>query len=707
MRLKLFIGCVAGLVIIVLLLFWANSLRTALSPQILQVDRPDEVKVEPGEMVQLNLYGEQVDENAIISLVASMNHNQALIDIYPVEGIYNSALIYKDILYLGSNKDGLKVLDIRQPTKPRLLGEYLPGSTIVDIRQQDDRLYLSCGTGGVILMQIEDEGRLLHLADIKTTDVALKTLFLNDSFVVAAGSEGVLLFDRSRSGENFRVGSLKLEAAVKNLTSFKNVFYVLCEKSRVHIYKGDQDVSPVEVGILELPEAIRDFAVHGGKLYVATSLGLDVYSLDNPLQPRFEKNIDAFGSADKIYSGADSLYVIDSFSRLSRINPEREKSVDDITLASDIRTLAETGQYLYLVGSNRGLMIVDRSQVLQRADFSTLHTRGSVHDIYKKKTWIYVADKRGGVLLKNLEEPESDFQQLSPRWSETFFADDKRLFVAQGQLGSEVFDISNPADPHLVKIWPQVKALRLSTSNGFLVATRGFNGIEVYDISDMNKPVLCDQLKDFHALDVAVTEEHVYIAAMSEGLKIYALGRDGTLALKSELTLPFPMNQFAQAVSVVVQEGVAYVANGRSGLMIVDVLNPEKPEILSLFDIQGFAKGIAFAEGNVFVSSQNGGVTVVDVRNPRQPLPAGHMAVQGLSRGILVDDGMIYVARNNLGLTAIPVPLRAQKVDQISSHHLKVELPTVNIKGAYDLQISSPYGFVNYDRVVTVDALKN
>ncbi|MBN1959106.1 MAG: hypothetical protein JXQ81_09065 [Desulfuromonadales bacterium] len=706
MRLRLFIGCVAALVIIALLLSWANSLRTALSAHILQIDRPNEVKVEQGEMVQLNLYGGQVDEDAIISLVASMNHNQALIDIYPVEGIYNSALIYKDILYLGSNKDGLKVLDVSRPTKPRLLGEYLPGSTIVDIRQQDDRLYLSCGTGGVVLMQIEDEGRLLHLADIETTDVTVKTLFLNDSLVVAAGSEGVLLFDQSRSSENFLVGSLKLEASVKNLTSFKNVLYVLCEKSRVHIYKRDEDVNLVKIGILELSEPVRDFAVHGGKLYVATSLGLDVYSLDDPLHPRFEKNIDAFGSADKIYSGADSLYVIDSFSRLSRINSKREKSVDDINLASDIRTLAEKGQYLYLAGSNRGLMIVDRSQVLQQADFGTLHTRGSVHDIYKKKTWIYVADKRGGVLLKNLEESESDFQQVSPRWSETFFADDKRLFVAQGQLGSEVFDISNPGAPQLMKTWPGVKALRLSISNGFLVVTRGLNGIEVYDIEDMNEPVLCDQKTDFHALDVAATEEHVYIAAMSEGLKIYALGRDGSLVLKSELTLPFPMNQFAQAVSVVVQDDMAYVANGRSGLMIVDVANSEKPQILSLFDIQGFAKGIAFAEGNVFVSSQNGGVTVVDVRNPRQPLLAGRMAVQGLSRGILVDDGMIYVARNNLGLTAIPVPLRAQNVDQISSHHLKVDLPAVNIKGAYDLQISSPYGFVSYDRVVTVDALK-
>lgn len=699
---KLFISVVVSLIVFVLFLLWNNFLHSPLSASALQVERPKAIELNIGEIAGIDLYGNELNEDMTISLVASVNHNQVLVDTYPIEGIYNAAITHKNILYLGSNRDGLKVIDISHPDKPRLVGEYLPGWTIVDIYRKDERLFLSCGSSGVVMMQIEDGGRLHHVANIQIGSVAHKTLVINGRLAVAAGSKGVMFFDVSDSGDSLLVNSLVSHSPVKDLAFLNGALYVISAEAQIEIYALDEFCHADKVGVVPLPESPRDIALFDNRLYLATSSGLYMYELDDPLHLRLNGHIDSFGSADKIYPASDQLYVIDSFSRIAGVDSQNEKSMSHIALATDVRTLAEKDNYLYLAGSESGLLVFDRNQQSLKQDVRTLYTQGSAHDIYVEQQWMYIADKRGGVLLKDLNDPEKNPQQISSRWSETFFVDNDRLFVAQADSGVEVFDISVPGQPQMMTTWPDLKAMRLSVFKHFLVATRGFNGIEIHNIRDINKPVLCDRIDSIHALDIATDEDYIYVAGMSDGLQIYELDKEGSLLLKSVLTIPFPLSEFAYAVSVSVQDGIAYVANGRSGLMIVDVADPEHPEILNLCDVEGFAKGVVIVADRAFISSQNGGVTVINVENPREPQLEAYLPVQGVSRGIRVERGLIYVARKDLGVTAIPVPLRIQQMNLKSEHHLQAEFPAVQFRGVYDLQISNQFDFVTYDGVVSV-----
>lgn len=701
---KSFMFVVVSLVAFFLFWFWNSFLQSPLSADVLlQVERPDSLELSTGEAAVIDLYGNELNEDMTISLVATVNQNQALVDTYPLEGTFNIAFAHKDVLYLGSNRDGLKIIDIRHPTKPRLVEESLPGWTIVDIHRRDDLLFLSCGSGGVVIMQIKDDGRLDYVANIQTGSVVHKTLFVNGRLAVAAGSKGVMFYDVNTSGDSILVNSLGPHIPAKDLAFFNGALYVISAKARIEVYALDEFCRAEKVGIVHLPATPRDIALFNNNLYLATSVGLYNYELDDPFHPRLTGNTDNFGSAGKMFPVSDRLYVIDSFSRISRVDSQHEEPMSQIALATDVRTLAGTGNYLYLAGSESGLLILDLNRQVQQKEFRTLHTQGSAHDIHIEKQWMYVADKRGGVLLKDLDGPESNFLQLSSRWSETFAVENNRLFVAQADNGVEVFDISDPGLPRLITTWPNLSALRLGLFKHFIVATRGAGGIEVHDIADINKPVFCGRIDNIHALDVATDEDHIYVAAMSGGLRIYELDKDGSLLFKSVLTIPFPLSQFAHTVSVAVQDGIAYVANGRSGLMIVDVSDPGDPEILSLCDVQGFAKGVEIVTDRVFVSSQNGGVTVFNVENPQQPQREAYLPVKGVSRGIRVEKGLIYVTRNNLGVTAIPVPLRIQKVNLDSAHHLRAELPAVQFRGVYGLQISNRYDFVTYDRVVRVE----
>jgi hypothetical protein len=163
---------------------------------------------------------------------------------------------------------------------------------------------------------------------------------------------------------------------------------------------------------------------------------------------------------------------------------------------------------------------------------------------------------------------------------------------------------------------------------------------------------------------------------------------------------PFPMNQFSNAVAVVVKNNIAYVANGLSGLMIVDFNRPDKPIILSLLDIEGFSKGVYVKGDRAFVVSQAGGVSVVNAENLKAPRLESYMAVQGLSRGFQVDGGKFYLPRNNLGVSMLPVPLRVEEIDRKSSNHILCTLPMVEFSGQYDLQVGTQDGLIVHEGVI-------
>ena len=70
------------------------------------------------------------------------------------------------------------------------------------------------------------------------------------------------------------------------------------------------------------------------------------------------------------------------------------------------------------------------------------------------------------------------------------------------------------------------------------------------------------------------------------------------------------------ATDVAVSEGVAYVADGSSGLQLIDVSGPTDVSLLGAYDTPAFALGIA-AEGNyAFVADQWSGLQVIDVSDP-------------------------------------------------------------------------------------------
>ena len=100
---------------------------------------------------------------------------------------------------------------------------------------------------------------------------------------------------------------------------------------------------------------------------------------------------------------------------------------------------------------------------------------------------------------------------------------------------------------------------------------------------------------------------------------------------------------------------LAYVADSRSGLQVIDVSNPAFPVILGSVDTPGFALAVALSGTLAYVADDSSGLQIVDVSNPASPVIVGSLDTPGRAWGIAVSGTTVYVGDNAAGLQMIDV----------------------------------------------------
>ncbi len=276
-------------------------------------------------------------------------------------------------------------------------------------------------------------------------------------------------------------------------------------------------------------------------------------------------------------------------------------------------------------------------------------------------------------------------------YAQDIWVADGRAYVADGQAGLSVFDVTSPQQPRLLgSIMDSLnEAWGVMVNGDYAHLAYGYKELMTVNVSrpeSLKKVGELEYPQPGFGYDIACQDSMVYIAADAQFLVVnvrdprypnlvfqsrYPRGLRGIclsgnycyLALEQlgvavwdiSAIPPTQVGSFdtpSNARGVAVQNNHLYVADGRNGLIVADVTHPPEPRIVASLSLAGYANRISVADSLVYVGCSDAGLAVVNVKDPTAPVLAAQVSTN-YTRGAEEYQGFVFCCDRDSGLVVI------------------------------------------------------
>ncbi len=248
-------------------------------------------------------------------------------------------------------------------------------------------------------------------------------------------------------------------------------------------------------------------------------------------------------------------------------------------------------------------------------------------------------------------------------------------YVADGQYGLKVLQLTDPANPVLVGSYSTAGSARgIDVEGDYAYVADAVNGLFIIDVSTPSSPVLKSSLPTT-ALKVDVVGNYAYIAAKNNGFKIASV---------ASKTAPSWVGAFnvvgLQLYDVAVVGTTAYVGlNGANARF--NVANPASPQLINQHANGNDGVGISTGSGYVFAAAKSYGVIAYNASMGT----VGGFQTPGTAEDVFYSEGLIYAADGAKGLQI----LNAADLTNIQSYESYSNIL------AYGVTVANGYAYVS------------
>ncbi len=181
------------------------------------------------------------------------------------------------------------------------------------------------------------------------------------------------------------------------------------------------------------------------------------------------------------------------------------------------------------------------------------------------------------------------------------------------------------------------------------------------------------------ANSVYVSGNYAYVADGSSGLQIIDISDPANPTVKSTYDTP------GHAWDVFVSGNYAYVADRDTGLLIIDISTPTSPTLKGTYDTPGYGEGVYVSGNYAYVADGISGLQIIDISNSENPTFTGSYDTSGEAWRLYVSGSYAYIADYDSGLQII----------DISDPANPSLAGTYDMPGnAFDVYVSGSYAYV-------------
>jgi hypothetical protein len=304
----------------------------------------------------------------------------------------------------------------------------------------------------------------------------------------------------------------------------------------------------------------------------------------------------------------------------------------------------------------------------------------------------YVAAGSAGLRVVDISDPEQPREVgVYPPTATAVAVSGSRAFVVQPG-GLQIVDVSNPSIPVPLGFAELGESSDVEVSGGYAFVASEI-GMKVVDVSSPSAPHEVQYVNVLHQTNaLAISGTHAYVAASEGGLMVI----DIVDPLQPNI-VSFDHTRYA--LDVAVDGNHAYLVDPQEGFRVIDISTPTEPERVGLYDIHE-PVAVAASENHAYLTSGYDGVRVIDVSTPSEPVGTG--SVVWLTRDLVlfdveVDGSSAFVVGGSGGLVVLDVSAPSAPVE-VGYTDTVTEVYDVEVSGDYAYLAAGPNGL----RVVDV-----
>jgi hypothetical protein len=210
-----------------------------------------------------------------------------------------------------------------------------------------------------------------------------------------------------------------------------------------------------------------------------------------------------------------------------------------------------------------------------------------MHAIYH---YAFISDSEEGLIVVNVDtlqdgEPRNNFLERAITWNEGGILTGARniyLAGAKAFIGTDdevvVLDLDDPLKPKVQTTWPAVKpsAVAVQLRYAFMTDARGFH---VIDITEPSAPRFVEKasISLADARSVYVARTYAYVGGGSEGVVIVDVERPEKPVVYTKFNADGRINDTNDVkVATTNASLIGYVADGKNGLVVLQLTDPER-----------------------------------------------------------------------------------------------------------------------------------
>jgi hypothetical protein len=573
---------------------------------------------------------------------------------------------------------GIEVTDISDPARPVPVTRWIGTGAVTDLFIAGPRAYVVDDSLGLIVLDVGDLPRgPRETGHFDSLDCAEDVALAGDLAYVAGGFSGLDIVRIAEPGHPVMLGSwatpdYSLAVAVSGQYAF------IGEDQNLYILDVSDSTNPILTGqYVTSNGTVEDIKIVGNLAYLAEGdMGLGILNISNPANPQEIAHVGVAEYADGIAISGNYVFVADQgygVDILDVSDPGNPQGVAGLETDGDGYDVAVTGEYLLLADGCEGVRIWNVADPWFPVELAHYTTWGGADAVGTADHCAYVADEYLGLVAISVGDT------ARPRWLGSvplgdyglgIAGRDSAVCVAAGTVGLRIINMADPfpGAPEIGRYrLDPVVAHDVVLSGRYAYVAAGDGGLEIIDVTEPPDYHLTGKLANCGAWAVAVSGNHAYVASEAPGLIV---------ADVSDPTHPFRVGDFyieGGACCIAVADSFAYVGSTwGNGLYRINVADPAHP-IEAGRTSRCWTQNIAIAGHCLYVVGPGSGLVIHDIGSSVFPESIGSAYIP-YPRDVSVLRSRAYVLGSSFSILDVSNPAHPRTVANRAMHGNPLQL---------------------------------